>query len=253
MKEFGNYYIEYVGPLGRGSFGRVDEVLVHNRSQTHSRKYAMKTFDPDKRIPSDEIEVFKRRFEIEVECQSRCFHNNVVHVCIHNRSDTPWFIMELAECSLAQELERDDNMEGDKKLTNQQKINIFRMVLDGVKYIHGNGFIHRDIKALNILKFSDGIYKISDFGLIKDVNKDSGTLTVVGKPLGTDRYMAPEIRNGEGYTIKSDIFALGVLLEEDLNLTDALEPIWRKCIERRPSHRYNNVQEIINDLEKLGF
>ncbi|MDO4698282.1 MAG: serine/threonine-protein kinase [Pasteurellaceae bacterium] len=250
MKEFGNYYIESVKSLGHGSFGKVEEVIVYNRSKTHSRKYAMKTFDPDKRIPADEVEIFKKRFEIEVECQSQCFHTNVVHVCIHNRSDTPWFIMELAECSLAQELEKDDNMEGDKKLTIPQKINIFRMVLDGVKYIHDKDFIHRDIKALNILKFSDGAYKISDFGLIKDTNRDSGTLTVIDKPLGTERYMAPEIVSGGVYSIKSDIFALGVLLE-DLDLSDTLEQIWKKCTDRRPSHRYNNIQEIINDLDKL--
>lgn len=76
------------------------------------------------------------------------------------------------------------------------------------------------------------------------------TLTVIDRPLGTERYMAPELRNGIDYSVKSDIFALGVLLEEDLNLTEALEPIWKKCTDRRPAYRYNNIQEIIDDLDK---
>lgn len=250
MKEFGNYYIEPIGSLGCGSFGKVERVKIYNRSKTHCKEYAMKTFSPDPRIPTSEIETFRKRFDLEVECQARCFHNNVAHVCIHNRNGTPWFIMELAECSLAQELESDDCLEGNKKLSIEQKINIFRMVLDGINYIHSKGFIHRDIKALNILKYADGTYKVSDFGLVKDINRDSTTLTVIGRPLGTDKYMSPEINEGQNYSVKSDIFALGVLLE-DLSLTDALEPIWRKCTERRPKDRYSNIQEIIHHLNIL--
>ena len=61
--------------------------------------------------------------------------------------------------------------------------------------------------------------------------------------------MSPEILAGIQHSIQSDIFALGVLLE-DLALTEILEPIWRKCTERKPKDRYSNVQEIINDIQK---
>lgn len=251
MEEFGNYYIEKIKDIGRGSFGKVEEIFVYNRSQTNKTKYARKIFSPDSRIPAEDIDNFKQRFEIEVECQSRCFHKNVVHVSIHNRHGIPWFIMELAECSLDYELKCDDNHEGDLKITIKQKINIFRQILEGVKYIHDKGYFHRDIKALNILKFPDDIYKLSDFGLVKDINRDSTTLTQIGKPLGTDRYMAPEITDGGNYSVKSDIYALGILLDKDLQISEILDPIWRKCIAHRPLERYNSIDEIIRDLEEF--
>lgn len=251
MEEFGNYYIERIKEIGRGSFGKVEEILVYNRSKTNSIKYARKIFSPHPAIPTEDIDNFKKRFEIEVECQSRCFHKNVVHVSIHNRLNSPWFIMELAECSLAHELNCDDNREGNLKMTIEQKINIFRQILEGVKYIHDKGYLHRDIKALNILKFPDGAYKLSDFGLVKDINRDSTTLTKIGKPLGTDIYMAPEIREGANYSVKSDIYALGILLDKDLQISELLDPIWKKCIAHRPLERYDSIDEIISELEEF--
>lgn len=248
MEEFGNYWIERVDVIGNGSFGKVEKIRLYNHSKTYFKEYALKAYSPDPRIPKNEIEMFRQRFAIEVECQSKCFHNNITHICIHNRFQN-WFVMELADCSLSEELDKDDCVEGDRKLTIPEKIDIFLMVLNGVKHIHDMGFIHRDIKALNILKYSDGSYKVSDFGLVKDTNKDSSTLTAIRKNLGTERYMSPEILAGIPHSIQSDIFALGVLLE-DLALTETLEPIWRKCTERKPKDRYSNVQEIINDIQK---
>ncbi|MCW0136018.1 hypothetical protein OIU92_04215 [Escherichia coli] len=51
----------------------------------------------------------------------------------------------------------------------------------------------RDIKPFNVLRFSDGTYKVSDFGLVKDTNPEGDTtkLTEIGTRMGSTRYMAP--------------------------------------------------------------
>jgi serine/threonine protein kinase len=72
--------------------------------------------------------------------------------------------------------------------------------------------MHRDIKPSNIL-LNNGVIKLADFGFCKPM-KDSKDLaqTMLGSPI----YMAPEILKGEIYTMKADIWSLGVVLYEML-------------------------------------
>ena len=71
-----------------------------------------------------------------------------------------------------------------------------------------NNIMHRDLKPENIL-LKDGILKIADFGFCKVLeNSDDMVLTMLGSPI----FMAPEILNGNPYTIKGDIWSLGVIL-----------------------------------------
>ena len=72
--------------------------------------------------------------------------------------------------------------------------------------------MHRDLKPSNIL-VSDGIIKIADFGFCKslDSHRDLAQ-TMLGSPI----YMAPEVLKGEIYTIKADIWSLGVVIYEML-------------------------------------
>ena len=70
--------------------------------------------------------------------------------------------------------------------------------------------------------------------------------------MGTSKYLAPEISSGSTeYTILSDIYAIGVVIN-DLNLGNEVNSIIDKCMHRRPNARYKNVQEIINDLNSLS-
>lgn len=85
MEEFGNYYIEPIETIGRGTFGIVQKVRVYNKSQTHYTEYARKIFS-EHFIPLEYIEEYAKRFEIEVEEQSKCSHRNIVRICLHNLS-----------------------------------------------------------------------------------------------------------------------------------------------------------------------
>lgn len=80
-------------------------------------------------------------------------------------------------------------------------------------HIASSGFLHRDLKPANIL-LRDHTVKIADFGFAKKVSSGSGKESVnVGSPL----YMSPEALQNNVYTIKNDIWSIGVILYEILH------------------------------------
>src|SRR5439155_6090321 len=92
---------------------------------------------------------------------------------------------------------------------------------DGMAAAHEAGFVHRDLKADNILVTRDGRIKILDFGLAKrvaaaaEVNETrTRALTVEGSVLGTPRYMAPEQARGQATDARGDQFSFGLILYE---------------------------------------
>jgi serine/threonine protein kinase len=89
----------------------------------------------------------------------------------------------------------------------KNKENVIEQIIKGVNYLHKNGIIHRDIKPENIL-FDNDIIKICDFGF-STIIKDE--LDLFNTMCGTPLYMSPEILFLKPYTIKSEIWALGVL------------------------------------------
>jgi hypothetical protein len=83
-------------------------------------------------------------------------------------------------------------------------------VIAGLAAIHGAGIVHRDVKPDNMLRMDDGRLVLSDFGLATDL-PDS---TMVSVFVGTPHYMAPEVREGDPATTRSDVWSLGVVLHE---------------------------------------
>src|SRR5262245_19045984 len=80
----------------------------------------------------------------------------------------------------------------------------------GLAAIHEAGIVHRDVKPDNMLRMEDGRLVLSDFGLATDL-PDS---TMVSVFVGTPHYMAPEVREGDPATTRSDVWSLGVVLHE---------------------------------------
>jgi hypothetical protein len=83
-------------------------------------------------------------------------------------------------------------------------------VIAGLAAIHGAGIVHRDVKPDNVLRMDDGRLVLSDFGLATDLPES----TMVSVFVGTPHYMAPEVREGEPATTRSDVWSLGVVLHE---------------------------------------
>src|SRR3982750_4623856 len=80
-------------------------------------------------------------------------------------------------------------------------------VIGGLAAIHGAGIVHRDVKPDNVLRMEDGRLVLSDFGLATDL-PDS---TMVSVFVGTPHYMAPEVREGDPATTRSDVWSRGVV------------------------------------------
>jgi eukaryotic-like serine/threonine-protein kinase len=78
---------------------------------------------------------------------------------------------------------------------------------------HQAGVIHRDLKPSNVLLTADGVPKVSDFGLAKLLDAESGR-TLSGQVMGTPSYMAPEQAEGRAKQVgpAADIYALGAIL-----------------------------------------
>jgi serine/threonine protein kinase len=237
----GNYEFKILDRIGQGGFGYVESVELFNiaghKCGVYARKYLLGEFE-------DELAEFRRRFEREVTYQAHCKHTNVAHIYLCDLKATPpWFIMDLADSDLQKDIDT-------KTMTKQQKIAAMSMVLEGVAHIHERNYLHRDIKPNNVLRFDD-TYKVSDFGLVKnlDVAAESEVLTKIATVMGTNKYRSPEVITAAQYSVRSDIFSLGVLME-DLGFPDTspVHEVIRKSTQRRPLERYADVNEMKKDF-----
>ena len=83
-------------------------------------------------------------------------------------------------------------------------------VVRGMEYLHQNNIIHRDLKAANLLYNINGLVKVADFGVAREV-VSTGSMTA---ETGTYRWMAPEVIAHKPYDAKADVYSFGVLLWE---------------------------------------
>ena len=248
MEEHGGFLIQPVAKIGNGSFGYVERIELFTASKSKCNgEYARKVFSPSIEV---DIEVFKLRFRREVLYQDMCRHEDIAAIYICNlQAENPWFIMELAVCDLYSEIQSGS-------LDFHEKVKVILMVLRGVSHMHKKECLHRDIKPTNILKYSDGTYKVSDFGLIKNTKPDGDSvlLTKIGNGwMGSTRYMAPEIFMSEEYSIRTDIYALGKLIDDFSFEDKTFEKIMNKCISMNKEDRYATVDEIISEIEQIDW
>ena len=157
---------------------------------------------------------------------------------------------------------------------------VVRTVAEAVQFAHDQGIIHRDLKPGNVLIDDEGKPRVTDFGLAKNVEVDSG-MTSTGQIIGTPNYMSPEQAGGNADEIgpPSDVYGLGAMLYASLTgrppfqaagvletlrqVTDSdpvsprtlnadvdkdLETVCLKCLEKSPERRYGSAQELADEL-----
>ena len=90
-------------------------------------------------------------------------------------------------------------------------------IAEALDAAHRKGVVHRDLKPANILVTPEGLAKLLDFGLAKNVADSEETVTIEGTVLGTAAYMAPEQAEGKPLDARSDVFSLGAVLYELLS------------------------------------
>lgn len=196
--------VEKLGPyrvvrtIGRGGMGAVYEG-VHQETQ---ERVALKILAP---AFSDD-EAFRARFSGEIEALKILRHPNIVRLIGFGEEEgTLFYAMELVEGESLHEAIRSG-----KRFTWREVIDIAIQVAGALKHAHDHGIIHRDLKPANLLRTSEGLVKLTDFGIAKLFG--SSQLTSVGGVIGTVDYMAPEQAEGTGVTVRSDLYSLGAVM-----------------------------------------
>ena len=164
---------------------------------------------------------FKTRFFNEARLQASLHHPNIAALYdFQERGDRLFIFMEYVDGECLEDLiER-------RVFSVEDSLRVFAEICQAVAYIHQNGIVHRDIKALNIKLTASGTAKLLDFGIAKDAY--SHNLTHTGKIIGTPHYLAPEQLEGAPASPQTDVWALGILLYKMLTNslpfdTDSLE------------------------------
>lgn len=199
-RHFGGY--ELLEKIGEGGMGMVFKA----RQISLDRIVAIKILS---RVLHDNEE-FIRRFQHEARAVARTPHPNIVTVYDFGQIDgLHYMVTEFVDGqSLARRIaER-------LALPAAELIPLAVQCLAGLHHVEAQGIVHRDIKPDNILITRDGVAKIADFGLAKDVTRrgEGDDLTQHGLAMGTPAYMSPEQCMGQPLDGRSDQYALGVTL-----------------------------------------
>jgi serine/threonine protein kinase/tetratricopeptide (TPR) repeat protein len=205
--------------IGHGGMGVVYRA---EQKQPVQRTVAVKLIKPG----MDSKQVLAR-FDAERQALAVMDHPHIakVHDAGMTAQGRPFFVMEYVKgVPLTQYCD-------DKKLTPQERLNLFIPVCNAVQHAHQKGIIHRDLKPSNMLiEVVDGkpVPKVIDFGLAKALGHkltDKTLFTEFGAVVGTLEYMSPEQAelNNPDIDTRADIYSLGVLLYELLTGTTPLD------------------------------
>ncbi|HEX4282933.1 MAG TPA: serine/threonine-protein kinase [Solirubrobacteraceae bacterium] len=236
LGEGGRYRLERV--LGTGGMASVWLAM----DARLDREVAVKVLSDVLALDEDYV----RRFEREAHVVANLSHPHLVRVydfSVHARR--PYLVMEyVAGGSLADRLRDSDRDHG----TLDADV-LARELLDALGYIHHAGVIHRDIKPANVLIGCDGRARLTDFGIAQP--SDATHLTKTGVVVGSARYIAPEVMRGRPASERSDLYSLGVLIEQCLAPapTPELRALVRQLTAERPDRRPASARQAINALE----
>jgi CheY-like chemotaxis protein len=154
------------------------------------------------------------RFKQEIRLARRLSHGNVVRTHDFGQWRGVYYLtMEHVEGITVREL-----IDTRGQLEISSTLAIGSQLGAALDAAHEQGIIHRDIKPQNLLLDADGVLKVMDFGIARLAEKTS-TLTEAGLVVGTPSYMSPEQLLSEAIDVRSDLFAVGVVLYECLTAT----------------------------------
>ena len=188
-------YIYFNKKIGKGSFSRVYKGY---KVGLPDKLYAIKKmeYDPD-----------NHRLKKEIEVMKNISHPNIVKLYdVIYQEDSMYLILEYCKNGdLSKYLKN-------RPLKEEYAQKYLRQMVSALKYLISKNIIHRDLKPHNILVNDNYELKISDFGFARYFETNTLVDTLCGSPL----YMAPEIMKNKNYTIKSDLWSVGIILYEML-------------------------------------
>ncbi|XP_077238626.1 serine/threonine-protein kinase STY13-like [Tasmannia lanceolata] len=187
--------------FAQGAFGKL------YRGTYNGEDVAIKILERPENNP-ERAQLMEQQFAQEVMMLATLKHPNVVRFIGGCRKPMVWCIVtEYAKGgSVRQFLMRRQNRSVPLKLAVKQALDVAR----GMAYVHGLGFIHRDLKSDNLLIFTNKSIKIADFGVARIEVQTEG----MTPETGTYRWMAPEMIQHRPYNQKVDVYSFGIVLWE---------------------------------------
>jgi serine/threonine-protein kinase len=233
----GEYVIER--QIGEGGMGVVF-AAVH---PVIGKRVAIKLLTPA--LAGDATAV--QRFIQEARAVNQIGHKNIVDIFGFGQlpSGRHYFVMELLEGrNLKQRLQ--------SPLADDEALAILVEVCDALSAAHAAGIVHRDLKPDNIFLVEDRRVKLLDFGVAKLT--EDGLSTNSGEPIGTPRYMSPEQRHGRPVDLRTDLYALGVMMFEIFGGRSqalALSQLIHNCLAEDPNARPASAAAVRAVLDEL--
>lgn len=256
---------QIVGVIGRGGMANVYEAY----DKILDREVAIKVL----RYDFQDNEEAKARFHREAVSSSQLMHHNIVEVYdVDEKDGKQYIVMEYVK---GKDLK--SYIDAHHPLPLEEVVAIMTQILSAIEVAHDHQLIHRDIKPQNILVSEDVQVKISDFGIALALSESS--LTQANTLLGSVHYLSPEQARGNSATVKSDIYALGIVLyelltghvpfegesavaialkhfqepvprirEEKESVPQAMENVVLRATAKDPADRYDSVHSMLVDL-----
>jgi eukaryotic-like serine/threonine-protein kinase len=184
-----------------GSGGMADVWLAED---THlQRRVALKVLH--RRFAQDRE--FVERFRREAESAAGLQHPNIVSVYDRGEFEGTYYIaMRYVEGPTLKELI-------DRGLAPAEAVGLVRQMLEGARFAHRHGIVHRDFKPQNVIVDGEGQAVVTDFGIAR---AGVSEITQTGSVMGTPHYLSPEQAQGFEVTSVSDLYSIGVILYEAL-------------------------------------
>jgi serine/threonine protein kinase len=261
---------DILGELGRGGMG----IVYKARQVKLNRLVALKMVLSGQHAGRDDL----LRFRTEAEAVASLQHLNIVQIYeVGDQDGCPYFSLEYVTGGSLE-----DKLDREALLPAAAAAQLLETLARAVHAAHQRGIIHRDLKPANVLLTSDGVPKITDFGLAKRLDAPGQTST--GSVMGTPSYMAPEQAEGKTRELGPavDIYALGAILYELLTgrppflgatpldtlhqvrhqepvpprqlqpkVPRDLETLALKCLRKEPRHRYASAAALADDLGRF--
>lgn len=265
--------VELLERIGRGS----QAVVYKGRQKSVDRIVAVKVLlsavarDPENR----------KRFIQEARSAAQLSHSGIVQAIDAGEADGYcYFIQEYVDGpTIADVLQ-----ERSAPMPEEEALGIGMQIAEALVHAHSRGFIHRDVKPKNIMLTADGVAKLADMGLARQVADAGAALEEAGKAYGTPYYISPEqVRGDPRIDFRADIYSLGATLYEMLtgrppytaptpqdvmrkHVTGTLTPpdhvnpslsagaseVVEVMMSKRPRDRYAKTEDLLVDLRSVA-
>ena len=262
---------ELIEKIGEGGMA----VVYKAKDRLLNRYVAIKILRPEFTQDEQFLDSFKRESQAAAGLQ----HPNIVSIYDVGRTGNINFIvMELVDGRPLSDFIK-ENGHLDYKTT----IDIAKQVASALAIAHKHQIIHRDVKPHNIMITSDGVAKLTDFGIARAVSKAT-MVADTSKIIGSVHYFSPEQARGAYVDERSDIYSLGIVMFEMLTgrvpfdgetpvevalkhinedvpspaklvpgIPPALDKVVLKATDKYQTERYKSADEMLEALKNVEF